>query len=81
MAAITPIHDDASTRGGDGQPRERLRNANRKTALALAAIAAAFFVGIIATRFLASVAIGIGVMGVAVLAFLVTAIGRNLRER
>ena len=57
----------------------RLRLSNRKTALVLLGIAAVFFVGIIATRFIGSPAIGIGVMGTVVLLFLVVAIGRNLR--
>jgi hypothetical protein len=59
----------------------RLRSSNRKTALVLASIAAIFFVGIIATRFIGSASTGIGVMSVAVLLFLVLAIGRNLRAR
>ena len=59
----------------------RLRSSNRKTALVLASIAAVFFVGIIATRFIGSASTGIGVMSAAVLLFLVLAIGRNLRAR
>jgi O-antigen/teichoic acid export membrane protein len=60
---------------------ERLRRANRRTALTLASIALLFFVGIIATRYLDSSAAGIAAMGTAVLAFLVVAIGRNLLDR
>jgi hypothetical protein len=56
----------------------RLRAANRRTALVLASIALVFFVGIIATKFMGGPATGIGVVGSAVLLYLVVAIGRNL---
>jgi len=59
----------------------RLRSANRKTALVLLSIALVFFVCIIATKFMGGPSTGIGVVGSAVLLFLVVAIGRNLRER
>jgi hypothetical protein len=59
----------------------RLKSRNRKTALVLLSIAAVFFVGIIATQFMGGPATGIGVMGSAVLLFLVVAIGRNLRGK
>jgi hypothetical protein len=59
----------------------RLKSRNRRTALVLLSIAAVFFVGIIATRFMDGSATGIGVMGSAVLLFLVVAIGRNLRGK
>jgi hypothetical protein len=58
-----------------------LRKANRTTALVLLSIAAVFFVGIIATKFMGGPATGIGVMGTVVLLFLVVAIGRNLRSK
>jgi hypothetical protein len=58
----------------------RTRSANLRTALVFASIALAFFVGIIATKWMGGPAIGIGVMGGAVLVFLVFAIGRNLRK-
>jgi len=48
--------------------------------LVFASIAFAFFVGIIATKWMGGPAIGIGVMGGAVLVFLIFAIGRNLRR-
>ena len=44
-------------------------------------IAVVFFVGIIATKFMGGPATGIGVVGAAVLLYLVVAIGRNLRDR
>jgi len=58
----------------------RLKASNRTTALVLASIAVVFFVGIIATRFMGGPATGIGIVGAAVLLFLVVAIGRNLRR-
>ena len=59
----------------------RLRASNRMTALVLLAIAIIFFVGIMATRFMEGPATGIGIVGSAVLLFLVAAIGRNLRTK
>jgi hypothetical protein len=59
----------------------RLRAQNRKTALVLLAIAIVFFVGIIATKFMGGPATGIGVVGSAVLLYLVVAIGRSLRSK
>ena len=67
----------------DGPPESvsvaRLRAANRRTALTLAAIAVMFFLGIIGSRFMGG-ATGIGVVGAGVLLYLVVAIGRNLRD-
>jgi hypothetical protein len=57
-----------------------LRAANKRTALVLASIAAVFFVGVIASKLLGSPAMSIGVIGGAVLLFLVIAIGRHLRR-
>ena len=54
----------------------RLKAANRRTGLMLFAIAALFFVGIIASRFIDSPLIS---TGGAVLLYLVVAIGRHLR--
>ena len=59
----------------------RLRAANRRTATLLFAIGAVFFFGFIASHVLADGATGITVIGLAVLLFLVVAIGRNLRSR
>ena len=58
----------------------RLRAANRRTGLLLAAIALLFFVGIIASRFIESPLVSTGVVGGAVLLYLVVAIGRHLRR-
>jgi hypothetical protein len=59
----------------------RLRASNRRTAFTLVSIAAVFFFGIIATKFMGGPATGIGVVGSAVLLYLVVAIGRNLRDK
>jgi len=59
----------------------RLRATNRRTAALLFAIGAVFFFGFIASRVFADPATGMTVIGMAVLLFLVVAIGRNLRSR
>ena len=58
----------------------RLKAANRRTGLVLLAIALVFFFGIILTRFIESPVVSIGVVGGAVLLYLVVAIGRHLRK-
>jgi hypothetical protein len=58
----------------------RLRAANLRTALVLLAIALVFFFGIIAAKFMGDPTTAIGVIGTAVLLYLVVAIGRNLRR-
>jgi hypothetical protein len=58
----------------------RLRAANRRTGLLLAAIAGLFFFGIIASRFIDSPLVSTGVVGGAVLLYLIVAIGRHLRN-
>ena len=62
-------------------PADRLRASNRRTAFVLAAIAATFFAGIIGSKFIGGQATGIGVLGAAVVLFLIVAIGRNLRDK
>jgi small neutral amino acid transporter SnatA (MarC family) len=59
---------------------ERLKTANRRTGLVLLAIVLVFFFGIILSRFIDSPAVSIGVVGGAVLLYLVVAIGRHLRK-
>ena len=59
----------------------RVRAANVRTAAILFAIAGVFFLGFIASRFMGDSATGMTVVGIAVLLFLVVAIGRNLRSR
>jgi hypothetical protein len=57
-----------------------LKAANRRTGLMLLAIALLFFVGIIATRLIDSPALSTGIVGGAVLLYLIVAIGRHLRK-
>ena len=71
MPTDTPIRpDDAG----------RARAANLRTALVFASIALVFFLGIIATQWMGGPIVGVAVMGVAVVVFLVFAIGRSLRK-
>ena len=65
----------------DADPAARVRASNRRTALTLASIAAVFFVGIIASKLMGDPRTGVGVLGGAVLLYLLVAIGRNLRDR
>ncbi len=58
----------------------RRRSANLRTALVFLSIALVFFVGIIATKWIGGPIIGVGIMGAAILVFLVFAIGRSLRK-
>ena len=58
----------------------RLRSTNVRTGLSVLAIAVLFFVGVIAAQVFGDAMIGMSVVGVAVLVFLVFAIGRNLRR-
>lgn len=59
----------------------KVRAANVRTAAILFAIAGVFFIGFIASRFMGDSATGMTVVGIAVLLFLVVAIGRNLKSR
>ena len=68
---------DLSPKGPDAA---RLRSANLRTALAVAAIAVLFFFGVIAAQFAGNTATGMSVVAGAVLVFLAFAIGRNLRK-
>ena len=64
----------------DRDDRARLKAANRRTGLVLLAIAVLFFFGIIASRFIDSPLVSTGVIGGAVLLYLIVAIGRHLRK-
>ena len=75
MSAAT----EASRRGVD-QDDPRRRAAIRRTGLLLLAIALLFFFGIIASRFIDSPLVSTGVVGGAVLLYLIVAIGRHLRK-
>jgi hypothetical protein len=58
----------------------RRRAAIRRTGLLLFAIALLFFFGIIASRFIDNPLVSTGVIGGAVLLYLIVAIGRHLRK-
>jgi len=55
------------------------RSANVRTALILLSIAAVFFGGIIASQYTGGNAVGIGVLGFAIIGFLLVTVGRKLR--
>ncbi|MFO1311928.1 MAG: cytochrome oxidase small assembly protein [Burkholderiales bacterium] len=59
----------------------KARNANLRTALILASIAAVFFFGIIFARYIGDASTGMTVIGFAILLFLVVTIGRNIRGK
>jgi len=73
-ATIDPSRHDV----GHEDPRRRA--AIRRTGLLLFAIALLFFFGIIASRFIDSPLVSTGVIGGAVLLYLIVAIGRHLRK-
>ena len=58
----------------------RLRATNIRTALVLASIAATFFLGVIASRYMGGYRVGMSIVGFAVFLFLCLSIGRNLRK-
>jgi hypothetical protein len=58
----------------------RLRKANLRTAAILLSIALVFFGGVIVAQYLGGTTAGIAVVGIAVLLYLVAAIGGNLRS-
>jgi hypothetical protein len=64
----------------DQDREQRLKAANRRTGLWLLAIALLFFFGVIASRLIDDPRVSAGVVGSAVLIFLVVAIGRHLRK-
>ena len=59
---------------------KKLAASNRKTGLILLSIALVFFFGVFGARLLGTPAASIGVLGGAVVLFLVLAIGRHLRK-
>jgi hypothetical protein len=64
----------------DRTPEERLKAANRRTGLLLAAIALLFFVGIFLTRLFDDPRLSPAILGGAAVLFLIIAIGRHLRK-
>ena len=67
-----------SHRSHDGNSAQR--GAKLRTALILVSIAAVFFGGIIAAQLTGGNAIGIGVLGFAIIGFLLLTVGRKLRK-
>jgi len=71
----------AARSAGDADPAaKKLRSSNLRTAVILLSIALTFFVGVIAAKWMGTPQVSIGVLGSAVLLFLLVAIGRNLRK-
>jgi len=62
------------------EPKTAQRDANLRTALILSSIAAVFFGGIIASQYTGGNAVGIGVLGFAIIGFLLVTVGRKLRR-
>jgi len=60
---------------------KRLRALNMRTAVILFAIAFVFFGGIIVANYAGGAATGVTVLGIAVVLYLVVAIGRNVGAR
>jgi hypothetical protein len=56
----------------------RLRAVNLRTAAILVAIALVFFAGIIVSHYLGGAAAGVSVLAIAIVLYLVVAIGRNV---
>ncbi|MFO1316052.1 MAG: cytochrome oxidase small assembly protein [Burkholderiales bacterium] len=69
------------TRVPQQQGQARTRAANVRTALALLSVAVVFFFGVLVAKYVGDTSTGMTVLGVAVLLFLLIAIGRNLRGR
>jgi hypothetical protein len=63
------------------RPDRAQRGANLRTGLILLSIAAVFFGGIIATQYAGGNAVGMGVLGLAIIGFLLVTLGRNLRKK
>jgi hypothetical protein len=78
--AVTRSDAMAADPADPNERAARLRAANIRTAVALGCIALVFYVGFIASEYFGGPAVTIGVMGCAVLLFLLVVIGRNLRR-
>jgi hypothetical protein len=75
----SPLPADRNPGAADA-PAKKLRASNLRTAAILLSIALTFFVGVIAAKWMGTPQVSIGVLGSAVLLFLLVAIGRNLRK-
>ena len=65
---------------GHAHPRAAQKAASRRIALVLLSIAVVFFGGVILAQYSGAPSVGIGVLGFAILGFLLVAIGRNVRK-
>jgi len=74
---VSPMKS-ALTRNASEQNDKRA--ANLRTAALLGSIALVFFAGIVAAQYSGSATVGIGAVGLAIVAFLVIAVWRNLRK-
>jgi hypothetical protein len=61
-------------------PDSLKRRTNARTALTLLSVAVVFFGGVIAAQYSGRASVGVGVVGVAIIAFLAAAIGRGSRR-
>ncbi len=69
-----------ATRQRQAQARAAQKAASLRIALVLLSIAAVFFGGVILAQYSGAPGVGVGVLGFAVLVFLLVAIGRDLRK-
>ena len=65
---------------GQVRDRDAQRAASRRTAWVLASVAMVFFVGVILAQYAGSPSVGIAILGLAILGFLIVAIGSNVRK-
>ena len=72
--------DPANTGSDPASDRNSRRAASPRTALVLTSTAMAFFVGVILAQYSGSPSVGFPLLGVAILGFLIVAIGRNVRK-
>ena len=70
-----------SMTGADPDRGARLRRANLRLALVLASIAAVFFAGAIAARYMGGIETGMSVVGLVALVLLVFAVAHHVRDR
>jgi hypothetical protein len=68
----------ANARSGHAGDRGSRRAASRRTVQVLTSIAVAFFAGVILAQHSGSPSVGFTVLGIAILGFLIVAIGRSV---
>ena len=81
MNAMMQRRDDmANGVTGPVRDRDSQRTASRRTAWVLASVAMVCFVGVILAQYAGSPSVGIAILGLAILGFLIVAIGSNVRK-